>query len=229
MKSPWLFLLVLLLCLAGCAAERQPSMPALATVQNGAEATGDDQVFPRGRWQFVHAIDFSIAGHAGAQVLGVTSLTGEEMACALMTVEGFTLFEAVYRQGEGVDVRRAVPPFDKPAFAAGLMTDVRTIFLAPGAASRQCGRAADGTSLCRYTEADGEVTDIVLPATGECWQIRTYGADQRLVRSVVGRSCRKMGALLVPEYLELKGFGPANYTLKMTLIRAENLGRQASQ
>lgn len=229
MKTPWLLLPVLLVCLTACAVERQPTLPALATVQDGPAARESDRVFPQGRWQFVHTIDFSIAGHAGAQVMGVTSLAGDEMACALMTLEGFTLFEAVYRPGQGVEVRRAVPPFDKPAFAAGLMTDVRTIFLAPPmAATRQCGRSADGASLCRYSEANGEVTDIALPTTDACWQISTYGADQRMDRFVVGRSCRKMGTLLVPEYLELKGFRPTRYTLKMTLLRAENLERPAS-
>ena len=224
MKLPVFFLLILLLGLAGCAAQ-QPSLPALTP--EAGEARGCAAVFPQGRWEFVHTIEFSMADGSGATVLGVTSLGGDEIACALMTVEGFTLFEAVYREKKGLEIRRAVPPFDKPAFAAGLMEDVRTIFRAPFPAKVQYGRVAGTAPTCRYTGVEGRITDI-LPAMAGCWQIRTYGADQALSRSVAGRSCRKEGESLIPEYLELKGFGPTNYTLKMTLIHVENLNGKTS-
>lgn len=223
MKHPAFLLLILLLGLTGCAA-RQPSLPELTT--DAREDRGCDSVFPQGRWEFVHTIEFSMADGSGATVLGVTTLAGDEIACALMTVEGFTLFEAVYRQGGGLEVRRAVPPFDKPVFAAGLMEDVRTIFRAPSPAKVQYGRVANTIPTCRYTGVEGRITDILLAMDG-CWQIRTYGADQALSRSVAGRSCRKEGESLIPEYLELKGFGPTNYTLKMTLIHVENLNGKA--
>ena len=45
-------------------------------------------------------------------------------------------------------------------------------------------------------------------------------------RSIVGRSCKKMGNNLIPEHLELRGFGQAGYTLKMTLIQAESLNKK---
>lgn len=223
MKPPAFFLLILLLGLVGCAAQ-QPSLPEL--IAEAGEERGCAAVFPQGRWEFVHTIEFSMADGSGATVLGVTSLAGDEIACALMTVEGFTLFEAVYREKGGLEVRRAVPPFDKPAFAAGLMEDVRTIFRAPSPAKVQYGSVAGNIPTCRYTGGDGRITDI-LPAMAGCWQIRTYGADQALSRSVAGRSCRKEGESLIPEYLELKGFGPSNYTLKMTLIHVENLNGKA--
>lgn len=221
MKPPAFLLLILLLGLPGCAAQ-QPSLPELTPGTGAGEERGCAAVFPQGRWEFVHTIEFSMADGSGATVLGVTSLAGEEIACALMTVEGFTLFEAVYREKGGLEVRRAVPPFDKPAFAAGLMDDVRTIFRAPSSAKVQYGRVADNIPTCRYIGVEGRITDI-LPAMDGCWQIRTYGADQAMRRSVTGRSCRKEGESLIPEYLELKGFGPTHYTLKMTLIHVENL------
>jgi len=221
MKQPVLFLLILLLGLTGCAAPH----PLPELIAGAGEDRWCEAVFPQGRWEFVHTIDFSMADGSGTTVLGVTSLAGEEIACALMTVEGFTLFEAVYRRKEGLEVRRAVPPFDNPAFAAGLMADVRTIFYAPFPAKVQYGRAAGQSPTCRYAGVDGRITDI-LPARDGCWQIRTYGADQGLIRSVAGRSCRKEGESLIPGYLELKGFGPMSYTLKMTLIQAENLNEK---
>ncbi len=215
---------ILLLGLTACVAEQQLSLPQLAA--DAREDRGCESVFPQGRWQFVHTIDFSMADGSGSTVIGVTSLAGDEITCALMTVEGFTLFEAVYRGKEGLEVRRAVPPFDKPAFAAGLMEDVRTLFRAPSPAKVQYGRAGGTIPICRYPGVEGRITDI-LPAMDGCWQIRTYGADLALSRSVVGHSCRKEGESLIPEYLELKGFGPTNYTLKMTLIHAENLNEKA--
>ena len=219
MKYSAFLLISLLLSLTGCAA-RQPSLPELTA--DAREDRGCESVFPQGRWEFVHTIDFSMADGSGATVIGVTMLAGDEIACALMTIEGFTLFEAVYRQKGGLEVRRAVPPFDKPVFAEGLMEDVRTIFRTPSPAKVQYGRSGDNVQMCRYSGGDGRITDIRSALDG-CWQIQTYGADQTMNRSVVGRSCRKEGESLIPEHLQLKGFGITNYTLKMTLIHAENL------
>lgn len=221
MKPSALPLFLLLLCLPACAAKQQLSLPEL--IFDGKANTGCEAVFPQGHWQFVHSIDFSLKDGSGSTVIGVTRLTDDEIACALMTVEGFTLFEAVYRQKEGLEVRRAVEPFDKPAFAEGLMTDVRAIFRAPSLHNGQYGRLAGNVQTCRYTGVDGRITDIQ-PAIDDCWQIQTYSADHTMERAIVGRACQKRGESLVPLHLELKGFGQTDYTLKMTLIQAENLG-----
>jgi hypothetical protein len=216
---------ILFLFLAACAAERRP-MPELTALTGSENVTGAKDcaaVYPQGRWQFVHSIDFSMQDGSGGTVIGVTSLAGDEITCVLMTIEGFTLFEAAYLEGKGLAVKRAVPPFDKPAFGEGLMSDVRTIFVAPPGQTMRYGRAADNGPICRYVGSDGRTLDI-LPATDDCWQIRSYTSDHVMDRSIVGRSCRKMGDSLIPEHLELKGFGQTGYTLKMTLINAENLG-----
>lgn len=215
---------VLFLCLAACAAERRP-MPALTVLTGSEDATGAkgcEAVYPRGRWQFVHSIDFSMQDGSGGTVIGVTSLAGDEITCVLMTIEGFTLFEAAYQEGKGLAVKRAVSPFDKPAFAEGLMRDVRMIFVAPSAKEMRYGRTDDNAPVCRYNGTDGRILDI-LPAADDCWQIQTYTAALVMDRAIVGRSCRKEGDSLIPEHLELKGFGQAGYSLKMTLIQAENL------
>lgn len=214
---------VLLMCLAACAAGKQLHMPELTATEDVRVDKGCESVFPRGNWQFVHAIDFSMQDGSGGTVVGVTSLAGDEIVCALVTIEGFTLFEAVYNKGQGLEVRRAVPPFDKPAFSAGLIEDVRLIFLTPAAANVQYGWLADNAPVCRYAGVDGRTTDI-LPAADDCWQIKTYNAELAMDRAIVGRSCRKKGNSLIPEYIELRGFNQADYTLKMTLIQAENLG-----
>ncbi|OGQ96191.1 MAG: hypothetical protein A2521_12350 [Deltaproteobacteria bacterium RIFOXYD12_FULL_57_12] len=214
---------VLLMCLFACAAGKQIRLPELTAIEDVRVDKGCEAIFPRGSWQFVHAIDFSMQDGSGGTVIGVTSLAGDEIACALMTIEGFTLFEAAYSKDEGLEVRRAVPPFDKPAFAAGLLEDVRVIFLAPAAENVRYGWLTGNAPVCRYAGVDGRTTDI-LPAADDCWQIKTYTSKSAMNRAIVGRSCQKRGNSLIPEYIELRGFNQANYTLKMTLIQAENLG-----
>ena len=226
MRAAALLLLILAAGLAACTATGRNHLPELTAAAKPGGEQGYESVFPRGHWQFAHAIDFSMADGTGSTVIGVTSLDDKSIACALTTVEGFTLFAAVYHQGKGLTVERAVPPFDKPAFAEGLMADVRTIFLAPPAAVIRYGRTADGLPTCRATWPDGRISDI-LPEVNGCWQIQTYTPEQTLERAIVGRSCRKKGDFLIPEYLELKGFGQTGYTLKMTLIHADNLKEKA--
>lgn len=223
MKRAAFLLIILLLGLAACAAEKNIPLPELAATEDAGMGRRCAAIFPEGRWQFIHAIDFSLQNGTGSSMIGVMTLNGNEIACALMTVEGFTLFEAVHREGEALEVRRAVPPFDKPAFAEGLMGDVRAIFRLPPGENVRYGRS-DNTPVCRYTGADGRVSDI-LPTADACWQINTFTPGLIMDRAIVGHSCRMMGDKPIPEYLELKGFGPSDYTLKMTLLNAENLNR----
>lgn len=227
MRAAALLLIILAAGLAACTATGLSHLPELTAAANPREIQGCESVFPRGRWQFAHAIDFSMADGTGSTVIGITNLDDESIACALTTVEGFTLFAAVYHQGKGLTVERAVPPFDKPAFAEGLMADVRTIFLAPPAAGIRYGHTADGLPTCRSTWPDGRISDIQQKADG-CWQIQTYTPEQTLDRSIAAQSCRKEGDTLIPGYLELKAFGHNGYILKMTLIQAENLEKNTT-
>ncbi|MBI5556872.1 MAG: hypothetical protein HY885_04490 [Deltaproteobacteria bacterium] len=224
MKSPVCVFFILLLCLTACAAERQRAMPEMTATQD--EAVGEEcvAIFPRGRWQFIHAIDFSLGDGSGSTVIGLTSLDGDGFGCALLTIEGFTLFEAVCRGDGAVEVRRAVSPFDKPGFAEGLMRDVRMIFLAPATDNVRYGWLAGHVPVCRFTGADGLITDI-MPAVAGCWRINTFTPALAGNRSLIGRSCRKIDDIPIPAYLELKDSGQADYTLKLTLLTAENLNR----
>jgi hypothetical protein len=219
-------LLVALLfpCLIACVPERRMSMPELAEIRDMPGIDHCERIFPRGEWQFVHSINFLAGGRGGGNVIGVTGLGEEEINCALMTVEGFTLFQGALREGDKLEVRRAVAPFDNPALAEGLMGDVRRIFQAPHAENIWHGRTESGP-VCRYAGGDGRVTDI-LPAAGDyCWQIITYSADRMMDRSIVGRNCREIGETVIPERIELRGFGQENYTLELILLNAEELNR----
>ncbi len=52
-------------------------------------------------------------------------------------------------------------------------------------------------------------------------RLKSYNPNLVLDRSIIGRSCRKIGSGLIPDTIELKTFGRTGYTLKMTLISAD--------
>jgi len=213
-----LSLLSFLLLLSSCAS-KHPGLPEpFLDIPLAVRATELKKkcaaVYPQGKWQFVHTIEFFMADGRSSSVIGVTVLDESSLSCALMTVEGFTLFEA--RLTDRLEVDRAVPPFDRPGFATGLMEDVRALFLHPEVSEVRCGRLDDDTKSCRMTGPDGEVTDI-LPLENGCWQIKTYNSGQ-LIRTITARSCRSVDSTVIPAELELTVPGPAGYTLKMTLI-----------
>jgi hypothetical protein len=222
MKPVTFALLILLPGLGACTVNARKVLPEITVVSDQAVTQKCQSLFFQGEWQFVHTIDFSLAGGTSSTVIGVTSLAADSLTCLLTTVEGFTLFQATARDGKGIAVQRAVPPFDRPAFAEGLLEDVRTIFLAPQAPAIQSGFTPDEVATCRYLKNDGRTTDV-LQVTDEHWQIQTYDAGQRLERFVALQECQKEGNALIPKQLELKGFGQTDYTLKMTLIHAEKL------
>lgn len=227
MKPSSLFLSILLSGLVACAADTQPRLPQLTGAAESLQNDGCGAVFPQGRRQFVHAIDFTMSDGSGTAVVGVTSLNEKDIACALVTVEGLTLFEAVFRYDASFTVKRAVPPFDKPEFAQGLIADIRAIFQPPPGHGRK-GQLllptspAGLTAVCRYAQADGGVVDV-LPDVDGCWQIKSYTPDGAMDRAIVGRSCKEQGDSLIPDYIELKTYGRTGYTLKMTLIRADTI------
>ncbi len=211
-----LVLLAVSALLAACAA---PQPPAL---QPQALPSGSDEqcqaVYPAGDWQFVHAIEFVMAEGGRGTAIGITTLRQGDIDCVLLTVEGLSLFEASQSRQGGLDIRRALPPFDRPGFAAGLFDDVRTIFSPPEAASVVHG-VIGRESVCRHSLADGRVTDV-LPQRDGRWQILTY-RQGRGERSLQAGSCRAVEGACIPEHLELRGRGPSGYTLRMTLVRAE--------
>lgn len=221
MKLQLFYIPVLLVCLAGCATVPESHLPELTAT--GFEKEVDDcaAVFPEGNWQFVHAIDFTMGDGSGTPVIGITSLNGTDIDVALITVEGLTLFDAVFHHTEDTEVRRAVSPFDAPEFAGGLIGDIRAIFQPPSG-TMVIGQVAGVPSVCRYTSATGRVADVLLDVS-DCWQIKSYTSDLIMDRSIVGRSCKKKGSSLIPDYLELNTYGQIGYTLKLTLITADKI------
>jgi hypothetical protein len=219
---PMIALLFLPFFLFGCAAEKQFHLPELANIHDGCDEHAVQacmDVFPQGNWQFVHSIDFSMRDGSGTTLVGVTTLTENTISSALVTVEGLTLFAADFHQDNSFKVRRAVPPFNTDEFALGMMGDIRAIFQPPPGKSLQQGQLAGTTSVCRYVDANGGVVDI-LPTVKDCWQIKSYTPALIMNRSIDAKSCRKFESISIPDYLLLKTYGQAGYTLKMKLISA---------
>lgn len=204
-----------LLALTGCAAAPPSLLPLTPPPASDEPCRA---VYPAGDWQFVHAIEFTMADGGRGTAIGITTLRGGTVDCALLTVEGLSLFEASQTEGGAPEIRRALPPFDRPGFAAGLFDDVRTIFRAPGAATLVRGRIGEQV-VCRHGGADGRVTDV-LPAADGCWRIKTY-RQGRAERRLTASACRQVEGLRIPEHLELRGLGSSGYSLRMTLVRAE--------
>lgn len=220
MKIRFLYFIIALVCLTGCA-ESQPRLQEFTVSGDRLELQDCAAVFPQGKWQFAHTIDFSMGNESGTPVIGVTSLNENDIDVALVTVEGLTLFDAVFHNDGTTEVRRAIPPFDGPDFAKGLIGDIRGIFQSP-TGTMTMGKIAGTTETCRYTDTKDRVVDV-LADVGDCWQIKSYNSELIMDRSIVGRSCKKKGSYLIPDYLELKTYGQIGYTLKLTLITADKL------
>ncbi|MBI5063736.1 MAG: hypothetical protein HZB87_09825 [Desulfatitalea sp.] len=210
---------ILLLALLPLACARLPEIrdvePA-ATQRTVAECAA---IFPRGAWQFVHAIQFFPPDKSSQTLVGVVRLSSEakHFHCVMMTIEGLVLFEAEY--DGAITIQRAVAPLDKPGVAEGMVEDIRLIFFAPGEPCGSAGLSPESTRICRYALADGGRQDILLAADG-AWQIQRYNPRRRLVRSVAPLGKEEIRPDGLAARLELKAPGAAGYRLVMRLVEA---------
>jgi len=210
MRSCCSALLLFILC--SCAVSGPPVLDDSRACSDSRDCAS---AFPRGSWQFVHLIEFSLADGSGGTVIGVTVLDGQTIKCALTTTEGMTLFEA--ESAGSLKVLRAVPPFDRPGFARGLLADVRTIFVRPQGLP-SCGMFGREPG-CRFRYRDG-TTDVVLSADG-CLQINTWTAAGLPVRIITTHDCTLRQGYRLARSLILKAPGKGGYILKMKLLRAQ--------
>jgi hypothetical protein len=179
------------------------------------------ELFPQDKWQFVHYIEAAPPGGKKAFTMGVTVISpaAGTIDCAMMTLEGFVLFDAGY--DETLTIRRAVPPFDRTSFAEGLMNDIRFIFFKPKGALVGIGVLNDGARVCRYKEMDGSTIDMIVYVDG-IWEKRQYNKTKHVIRSVKADSLKTApgSSLIIADHLELKAHSLIGYTLSMELIDA---------
>ena len=223
MKTCLCLCLLTALLLSSCAGMHRQQLPQVIEI-SAAEGLPVSclQAFPEGQWQLVHAIDFRMAGGMRGHALGVLVLGDDEIRCALMTMEGLTLFEARSRGKTALEVSRALPPFDNPEFAVGLMEDVRTLFRRP-AGTLQYGTTTTGEPVCRFTD-EGTVTDV-LPEGDGCWRIITYDADTVATRIITTQACTSAAGTALAGSLTLTALGTNGYTLSMELVSAEPIAQ----
>ena len=205
--------------LASCTTLPSITLPDQASLPDTVHRCG--RPFLHVPYRFVHAIEFTVPGGGMGTVVGVTMFdpASEVIRSAIMTIEGFVLFDARYE--EGVRVNRAVPPFDKEQFANYMMEDIRLMFLAPRGRLAHAGLLADGSSVCRY-EGEGMVVDVIVHED-DAWEIATYAGGQKPLRKVRASSVRDG----IPEMLELSAFGFREYSLRLKLISAEAVSPDA--
>ncbi|MDR3088500.1 MAG: hypothetical protein LBU39_01610 [Desulfobulbaceae bacterium] len=204
------------LLLAACAA------PALDVDENILLSTGDcaigQTVFPQGNWQFVHEIVFRSESGAAGRFIGVVSRQNGELRCALTTLEGLTIFAARAWPGQAARVERALPPLDKPSFAAGLLADLRLLFNQPDGAPR-CGWRA-GERVYRWRDHN-VITDVSV-GQDNCWTIRAY-LNGRQTREARAEDCATADRIS-PGRISLQATtDAAAYQLDMRLISAKGI------
>ena len=175
-----------------------------------------------GQWQFAHTIEAILADGKKSVFMGVTvvSSRARSIKCAIMTIEGFVLFEA--QSNPGIRVLRAVPPFDSRSFAQGLIRDIQLMFLRPKGAIINSGFDENGSVVCRYRDSLEGSVDVIRHKDNS-WELRQYNRDLRLVRRVLSSSETRSCACerqVFPETIELSARGASGYRLILRLVEA---------
>ncbi len=206
------FLLGFLVLSIGCVS------PPKKTLTPGSpdDLPGCYAVFPAEPWESVHRIEATIRGRGSSSLLGVTKGEPSErrLQSLLLTPEGFTLFDAELSEG-GIAVRKAVAPFDSPAFARGLMEDVSLLFLSPQVKPTAWGKETDGTMICNWQDRDDSHTEIS-GSMDSGWRILRRDKYREVIKEVVLKGPFVKG---LASHVELRTFEPASYTLRMTLVQ----------
>ncbi len=173
-------------------------------------------IFPAEPWESVHRIEATIRG-GSSSLFGVTKGEPSErrLQSLLLSPEGFILFDAERREN-GIAVRKAVAPFDSPAFASGLAEDVTLLFLRPKAKPTTWGKGADGTMVCKWEGPDNSRTEIK-GSTHSGWRILRRDKYGEVIKEVVLNGPFLNG---LASRIEFRAFKPAPYRLRMTLIQA---------
>lgn len=218
--NPKIFLIFFLTCLSSCAV-----IPPITPVEDNraSELTGECRtMFTEENWQFVHAISFKAPGGNSGVLMGVTNVyPGQRrIECALMTLEGFVLFEAQTNGTAVID--RAVPPFDSESFSSSLLDDVLLLFIPPNAPPAAMGKLDAGNRACRF-DGDGDTTlDIVIGQKG-AKELHLYDSDHDRIRTVTADEFRPVAGApgrQLPRRLVLTAHGLGGYELTMRLIDA---------
>ena len=173
-------------------------------------------IFPPEPWESVHKIEATFRRGGSFSLLGVTKGEPSErrLQSVLLTPEGFILFDAELRDAE-MAVRKAVAPFDSPAFAGGLMEDVSLLSLPPRLKPTGWEKKTDGTMICNWEGPDDSDTEIK-GSMESGWQILRRDKYREVIKEVILKGPFVNG---LASHVELRASEPAPYTLRMTLVQ----------
>ena len=207
------------ICLLGfliLSAECAPIPKTTLSQGSPEDLPGCYAVFPAEPWESVHSLEATIRG-GFFSLLGITKGEPSEhrLQSLLLTPEGFILFDAELSEG-GIAVRKAVAPFDSPAFARGLMEDVALLFLPPQIKPRTWRNETDGTMICNWEDRDDSHTEIS-GSMESGWRILRRDKQGKVIKEVVLNGPFVNG---LASRVELRAFKPASYRLRMTLLEA---------
>ncbi|MDP2645210.1 MAG: hypothetical protein Q8P24_09740 [Desulfobacterales bacterium] len=183
------------------------------------------QLFPQGKWQFVHSIEAAMPEGQKGMLLGVTRISSvdQTIQTVIMTIEGMVLFDARYDRQ--LVINRSVRPFDSGDMAGGLIKDIQLIFFRPPGPLVASGTLANGTAACRYQNPGQQVLDIIKHSDHR-WELQLYNQGHKKIRTVemfFSSDEIKPAPLHVPNRLKLTFHGYPGYTLDMSLLEAITL------
>jgi hypothetical protein len=172
-------------------------------------------IFPAEPWESVYKLEATIRGGTFS-LLGVTKGEPSErrLQSLLLTPEGFILFDAELRDGE-MAVRKAVAPFDSPAFAGGLMENVSLLSLPPRLKPTGWEKKTDGTMICNWERPDQSLIEIN-GSMESGWRILHRDKYREVIKEVVLKGPFVNG---LASHVEFRASEPAHYTLRMTLVQ----------
>jgi hypothetical protein len=219
-----LFISICLVAVTACA--HLPKIDPMPPGQPSPLVSACRDLFPHGRWQVYHSMEATLPDGRKSILTGVSVLSSEDRSIrwALMTVEGFVLFSGRW-DNNSLTVDRAVPPFDRPGFAPGLMDDLRLLLFAPQDPLIATGRLEKGDPVCRFG-SPGDTIDIAIKDDGSRI-VRQYDSNHRLVRSVVANGLTPVAHELFARHLILKHHGMIGYQLDLKLIDAIPLDEES--
>jgi hypothetical protein len=208
------FALLLVLSAAACA--HLPELSPVDAATAASTASRCQQAFPAQPWHATHTIFATLPFGQNGGLLGVVAAEGGALHAVLLSPEGVTLFDGTQHGSAPLKIARAVPPFDRPDFAASLMADVGNAFLSPAGPPVAVGTYVRGAAVCRWSPPGGEITDVELTADGPR-AIRTY-RGVRLSREILLLGTPDKGFYPL---VDLRVPGTGGYRLEMRLIERE--------
>jgi hypothetical protein len=205
-----IFLLGFLILSIGCV----PKSKSTLSPGSPEDLPGCHAIFPAEPWESVHKIEATFGG-SSSSLIGITKGEPSErrFQSMLLTPDGFVLFDAE-RRVKGISVRKAVAPFDSPAFARGLIEDVSLLFLPPASKPTTWKKETNGTMICKWENPENS-TEIT-GSMDKSWRILRRDKYGEVTKEIVLNGPFLNG---LASRIEYRAFKPAPYLLRMTLIQ----------